>query len=121
MTIEEKLKIAVKALDNKKAEDLKALKIADLTVLTEYFIIAHGNSTTHARSLADEVEFRLSEKGTKPKHVEGHNGSEWVVLDYGDFIIHVFCKTAREFYKLERLWADGQPLSVVDGDLVDFA
>jgi ribosome-associated protein len=110
MDTKEKLKKIVAALDSKKAEDIEILGIRDLTVLSDYFVIANGTSTTHTRTLADEVEYQLSEAGIEPSGKEGHNGSNWIVLDYSDIIVHVFYKETREFYQLERLWADGEHL-----------
>ncbi|MDE7093537.1 MAG: ribosome silencing factor, partial [Oscillospiraceae bacterium] len=81
MTTEEKIKIAVKALDSKRAEDIQVLKVTDLTILGDYFIIANGNSTTHTKTLAEEVEFQLSQQGIEPHHREGMNGSNWYILD----------------------------------------
>ena len=107
------MEIIVKALDSKRAEDIQVLRVHDLTILGDYFIIANGTSTTHTRTLADEVEYQLSEKGVEPLHREGRgNGFNWVVLDYADIIVHVFCKDTREFYQLERLWADGEPVDI---------
>lgn len=112
MDIQEKLKKIVKVLDSKKAEDIEVLGIRDLTVLSDYFVIANGTSTTHTRTLADEVEFQLSQEGIKPARKEGHNGSNWIVIDYSDIIVHVFYKETREFYQLERLWADGEHVDI---------
>ena len=112
MDIQEKLKKIVKVLDSKKAEDIEVLGIRDLTVLSYYFVIANGTSTTHTRTLADEVEFQLSQEGIKPARTEGHNGSNWIVIDYSDIIVHVFYKETREFYQLERLWADGEHVDI---------
>ena len=113
MTQQEILEVIVKALDSKRAENIQVLRVQDLTILGDYFIIANGTSTTHTRTLADEVEYQMSEKGVEPMHREGRgNGSNWVVLDYADVIVHVFCKDAREFYQLERLWADAEPVDI---------
>ena len=112
MESKELIKIAVKALDSKKAEDICVIGIKDLTIIADYFIIANGNSTTQTRSLADEVEFKLSEAGIKPKQVQGNNGSNWIVLDYSDIVIHIFYKETREFYNLERLWRDGENIDI---------
>ena len=112
MDIQEKLRKIVKVLDSKKAEDIEVLGIRDLTVLSDYFVIANGTSTTHTRTLADEVEYHLSQEGIKPARTEGHNGSNWIVIDYSDIIVHVFYKETREFYQLERLWADGDHVDV---------
>ena len=112
MTQQEKLELIIKTLDSKKGEDIQAIRIADLTILADYFVIVNGNSNTHARTLADEVEYQMSEEGIEPSGKEGHNGSNWIVLDYSDVIVHVFYKETREFYQLERLWADGEHLDV---------
>lgn len=113
MTDREELEIAVKALDSKKAEEITALKVGDLTILANYFVIASATSSTHVKALADEVEYQLAQKGVTPKSVEGMR-SDWVVLDYIDVVVHVFHKEARDFYQLERLWADGEKVDVSD-------
>ncbi len=112
MTDIEILKIGVKALDSKKAHNIKILKVKDLTILANYFVIASGTSTTQVKALADEVDYQLSEAGEQPKQVEGRQSSSWIVLDYIDVIFHVFCTDTREFYDLERLWQDGEEISV---------
>ncbi len=112
MTAEEKIKIAVKALDSKRAEKIQVLKVRDLTILGDYFIIANGNSTTQTKALAEEVEFQLSQQGVEPHHREGMNGSNWYILDYTDVIIHVFYQETRDFYRLEQLWADAEQVDI---------
>ena len=114
MTDKEKLELIIKSLDAKRGEDIQAIKIGDLTILADYFVIANGTSTTHTKTLADEVEYQLSQTGTEPARKEGHNGSNWIVLDYSDIIVHVFYKETREFYQLERLWADGEHVDISD-------
>lgn len=108
MTDTEILKIAIKALDSKRAEDIKVIKIEDLTIIARYFIIANGTSSTQVKTLADEVDFKLSEAGLEPTRTEGYQGANWIVLDYADVVIHVFHRETREFYSLERLWQDGE-------------
>ncbi|MDO5560091.1 MAG: ribosome silencing factor [Oscillospiraceae bacterium] len=112
MEINNKLINVVKALESKKAENIEVLGIKDLTVLTDYFVIANGTSTTHTRTLADEVEYQLSQAGIEPTRKEGYSGSNWIILDYSDIVVHVFYKETREFYQLERLWADGEHVDV---------
>lgn len=112
MTEQEKLEIIVKALDSKRGEDIQALKISDLTILADYFVIVNGTSNTHARTLADEVEFQLSQKGIEPERREADTGNTWIILDYGDIIVHVFYKETRQFYKLEGVWADGERVNI---------
>ena len=104
--------IAAKAIDSKKAEDIKVIKIEDLTVIADYFVIATGTSTTQVRALSDEVEFKLSEVSIKPIGREGTDTKNWVVLDYNNVIVHIFYPTAREFYDLDRLWADGTQIEI---------
>ena len=110
MTDIEILKEGVKALDSKKAYDIKILKVRDLTILANYFVIVSGTSTTQVKALADEVEFKLSQNGVEPKQVEGRQSSNWIVLDYIDVVFHVFYTETREFYDLERLWQDGEEI-----------
>lgn len=112
MTQNEKFELIIKTLDIKKGEDIQALKVADLTILAEYFIIVNGTSNTHARNLADEVEFQLSQKGVEPLRRESDTGNTWIILDYGDILVHIFSKEQRSFYNLDGLWADGQPVDI---------
>ncbi|MBP1547127.1 MAG: ribosome silencing factor [Oscillospiraceae bacterium] len=112
MTREQKLEIIVKALDSKKAEDIKVIKIGDLTVIADYFVIADGTSSTQTKTLAEEAEFKMKENGEEPLRVQGNNGSNWIILDYGDIVVHVFSRDQREFYNLERLWRDGEEVDI---------
>lgn len=108
--MQEKIKTIIKTLDNKQAENIQVIKVTDLTVITDYFVIANGNSSTHTKALADYVEEAMSKMGVEPKHTEGKN--DWIVLDYADVIVHVFYKETREYYKLERLWSDGELVDI---------
>ena len=95
-------------LEDKKAKDVMAISIENVSVLADYFVICNGTSTTHIRTLADEVEKSLeSEDGVKLLHREGYNSARWVLLDYGDVIVHIFHEEDRKFYDIERLWSDG--------------
>lgn len=106
---------AAAILDKKKASDVKVLKVRDLTVLTDYFVIASGTSSTHVKSLADEVDFQLDHNdGIQPLHTEGSDSRSWVVLDYGEVIVHVFTPEAREFYDLDHMWADGEEMDITE-------
>ena len=107
MGTKEILKIAANALNDKKALNIKAIKIGDLTVLCDYFLLATATSSTHVRSLSEEVEFKLSEAGVEPLRIEGKS-TGWILLDYGSIIIHVFTRDSREFYGLDQMWADGE-------------
>lgn len=111
MTEQDILKIAIKAIDSKRGENIKVLKVGDITILANYFVIANGNSSTQVKALADEVEFKLSEAGLEPHRTEGFQGANWIVLDYIDVVIHIFHKETRDFYDLERLWQDGTEIS----------
>ena len=112
MTSKELACKAVKVLDNKKAVNIKMVGIKDISVLTDYFVIATGTSSTHVKSLADEVEFKLKEEGIKPEHTEGYRSNSWVLLDYGGIIVHIFTEDARSFYDLDHLWQDGEAIDI---------
>ena len=112
MTEQEMLITAVRALDSKKARDIRALYTADQTTLADYFVICNGTSNTQVRALAEAVEFAMSQAGEEPHHIEGHQGGEWTLLDYSAVVIHVFTEQGREFYSLERLWSDAAPVDI---------
>ncbi len=96
----------VNILDKKKASDIKLLSVNSRTVIADYFVIATANSSTQVKSLADEVEYKMGLCGVSPHHADGIGGGEWSVLDYSSVLVHVFVKSAREFYKLDKLWED---------------
>lgn len=102
----------VKALDLKKAEDIEVIEIKGLTIIADYFIIASGSSSTHVKTLRDEVEFQLKKLGVDSTITEGDSSSEWVLIDYSDIIVHVFKKDTRQFYSLDRLWQDGKKIDI---------
>ena len=97
---------AVRALDSKKAQELRLIGVSEISSLADYFVIATAGSSTQAKALAEEVEFRLSQAGIEPDHIEGRNGNAWILLDYDTVIVHVFLNQTRDFYDLERLWKD---------------
>lgn len=103
---------AVKVLDMKKGANIKLLHVTEKTVLADYFIICGGNSTTQVKGLSDEVEYKLGLKGITPAHVEGHDSASWVLLDYHSVIVHVFTPDAREFYNLEKHWAEAEEVDI---------
>lgn len=105
------IKIAANALNEKKAKQLAAIKISDLTVLTDYFLMCTATSSTHVKALCDEVEEKLEEHGVKPDHIEG-KATGWIVLDYGHVIIHIFGTNEREYYGLDKMWSDGVPINM---------
>lgn len=106
------LRIAVHAADNKKAHDLVALDISGIASFTNYFLLCTGDSSRQMQAIADEVEKRLKASGIRPSHIEGYQNSEWILMDYIDLVIHIFSKSARAYYDLERLWRDGKKLDV---------
>ena len=99
--------LAAKALDDKRAKDIVVLKVDEMTVLTDYMVIATGRSVPQVKALADNVEEELAKLDLDPKRREGYTEGRWCVLDYGDVMVHVFHEQDREYYQLERLWADG--------------
>lgn len=103
----EKLELIVKTLDDKKGINIKVLEIGDITSIADYFVICEGTSNTHVRALSEEVEFKLREAGIEPRQIEGR-ASGWILLDYHDVIVHVFTADQREYYNLEKLWADAR-------------
>lgn len=113
MTTIETANAAVQILDNKKAMNLRMLRISGISVLSDYFILANGTSGTHVKALADELEFKMKEQYAKvPSHIEGYRSNSWIILDYDDIIIHIFTPQARDFYDLDRLWQDGEEISL---------
>jgi len=106
----ESLKIAATAADDKKAQDLVALDISEIASFANYFLLCTGDSSRQMQAIADEVEKQLKANGIRPSHVEGYQNSEWILMDYIDLVVHIFSKTARAYYDLERLWRDGKKL-----------
>jgi ribosome-associated protein len=103
---------AVRAAEDKKAVDLVALDLRKAAGFTDYFLLCTGNNPRQVRAIADGVMDALAEDGVKPAHVEGYDGSEWILLDYFDFIVHIFAPETRTFYGLERLWGNADKLDV---------
>ena len=113
VTYQEKAAEIVRILDNKKALNIQAIRVGEVTVLADCFIIASTTNPTHVKALADEVEFQLKEKfNVVPDHMEGYQAADWIVMDYGDVVVHIFHEKAREYYSLEKLWGDGTPMEV---------
>ena len=100
--------LVVDALDSKKAMDIVLLRTTDLTTLADYFVICTATSSTHLKTLSDEVEKVLKENGEMPLRREGHRSGGWVLLDFACVVVHLFLKDTREFYTLERLWSDAE-------------
>ncbi len=105
------VKKIVKALDDKKGNDIQVIKIDELTIVADYFVLATANSNTHVRALADEVEYQLEEAGIKADHIEGR-ATGWVLLEYQGVVVHIFLEESRNYYNLERLWEDAAKIEV---------
>ena len=115
MSIEkEMVRIACKALDDKKAKDIKVIDIHEVSVIADYFVIASGDSTTQIQAMINNVEEHMHKNGYAVKRVEGNKNSTWVLMDFGDVIVHIFDKEDRLFYDLERIWRDGKQITKED-------
>lgn len=101
-----------KALDAKKGIDIKLLRINEVSTLADYFLICTGTSNTHVKTLCDYAEYTLEQLGEPMLGREGHRGNTWELLDFGSIVVHVFTEEAREFYDLERLWADAERIDL---------
>ena len=112
MTTLEQAKETAKILSENKGLNIKVIEIADVSVIADYMVIATGNSSTHVKALADEVETQLDDMGISVSHIEGYRSNSWILLDYIDIIVHVFSNEAREYYDLERLWEDGTDIDI---------
>ena len=103
-------------LDAKKGQNIKVLRVNDQTVITDYFVICTGNSTTQVKGLAGEVEYRLGLREVDPTHFEGRDGGAWIVLDYSSVIVHIFSRENRDFYQLEKLYGDAEEITFIGID-----
>lgn len=108
MISKEMTKLAIRALEDKKAEDIRIIDISKVSVLADYFIIASGSNRSQVQALSDNVEEILAKEGHFVKQVEGYDSANWILLDFGDVIVHVFDNENRLFYDLERIWRDGK-------------
>jgi len=108
----DQVKIAVRAADEKKAQDMLVLRLSAITEFTDYFIICSGNSARQTQAIADEIVERLKMSGVRPLHTEGYKNAEWILIDFGAFVIHIFTEESRRFYDLERLWRDAERVEV---------
>ena len=110
----EMAKLAVKALEDKKAEDAKIIDIRDVSTIADYFIIANGSNQNQLQAMRDAVDEALYKAGYHAKQIEGNSYSTWILMDYSDIIVHVFSKEDRLFYDLERIWKDGKEINAAD-------
>jgi len=111
--LDEEVKLAIASASEKKAFDLTVLDLREIATFTEFFIIASANNQRQVQAICDEIQEQLKKQlNSKAVRIEGYNSAEWVLLDYGDFIVHVFEQKAREFYDLERLWRDAKKVEL---------
>ena len=103
-------KVSVAALEEKKAADIRVLNIEHISIIADYFIIAGGSNRNQLQAMADEVEEKLAEIGHTPKNIEGYLNGNWILMDYGDVVLHLFDEENRVFYDLERIWRDGEQI-----------
>ena len=114
--LKKQVSAAIQACQEKKAEQLSILEMEKGSgAFTDYFVLCSGTNPRQVQAIADEVELRLKNSGLRPAHVEGYNQAEWVLIDYVDFVVHIFSEKARKFYDLERLWKSARRLE--PGDL----
>ena len=110
----EMAKLAIEALEDKKAEDIKVIDISEVSVLADYFIIAGGSNSSQIQALCNSVDEKLGRAGHPSKQIEGYETANWVLLDFGDIIVHIFDKENRLLYDLERIWRDGKTIAKED-------
>jgi ribosome-associated protein len=113
----DKARLAVKAALDKKAKNVLMLALKDLSIMSDYFVICSGESTTHVRSIVDNIEKEFRLKKIKPAGIEGHKLNQWVLMDYSDVIVHVFEEETRAFYELEKLWLDAPRIDIEEENL----
>jgi ribosome-associated protein len=104
--------MASRAAESKKASDLRVLDLRDITSFTDFFVLCSVSNPRQGHAVCDEVEKQLKEIGELPVSIEGYEAAEWILMDYGDFIMHIFSETARAYYDLERLWRHGKIVEV---------
>jgi ribosome-associated protein len=105
-------KSAVRAADEKKAQNIVVLRLSAITEFTDYFVICTGNSSRQTQAIADEIVERLKMSGVRPLNTEGYKNAEWILIDFGAFVVHIFTEESRRFYDLERLWRDAERVEV---------
>lgn len=107
----EMAKLVYEALEDKKGEDIQVIEIKEISIIADYFIIANGSNSSQVDALVDNVKEVLAKKGYEPLRIEGVRSASWILMDYGDVVVHVFSKEDRLFYNLERIWRDGNTIS----------
>ena len=112
MNAKEIAKLAIEALEDKKAEEIKIIDISNISTIADYFIIATGANTNQIQAMVDAVDEALTKAGHSPRQIEGNRNSTWILMDYRDIIVHIFSKEDRLFYDLEKIWTDGKRIEV---------
>lgn len=115
-TAKEMAKLAIHALEDKKAEDIRIIDISEVSVIADYFIIASGSNRNQIQTLCDNVQETLGRAGYPEKQTEGYQTANWILMDFGDVIIHIFDRENRRLYDLERIWRDGRHMEIADLD-----
>lgn len=110
MEAKEMAKMAIQALEDKKADDIKVIDISDVSTIADYFIIASGKNRSQIQAMCDNVDETLGRAGVSMKQTEGYKNANWILMDYGDIIVHIFDTENRLFYDLERIWRDGKEM-----------
>lgn len=110
MEAKEMAKLAIQALEDKKADDIKVVDISDISTIADYFIIASGKNRSQIQAMCDNVDETLGRAGVSIKQTEGYKNANWILMDYGDIIVHIFDTENRLFYDLERIWRDGKEM-----------
>lgn len=108
------VKMAVSALEDKKGEDIRIIDIHNVSVMADYFIISSGSNENQVKAMVDHVQEILHKAGCECKQIEGYHSANWILMDYGDIIVHVFCREDRLFYDLERIWRDGKTIEDIN-------
>ena len=109
---QEMMKLAYLALEDKKGVDITVLNISEVTVIADYFLIAHGENVNQVQAMADAVQEALEKNGYPCRQVEGYMSGNWILLDFGEIVVHIFSREERRFYDLERIWRDGKIVDV---------
>lgn len=105
---EEMTKLAVAAMEDKKAENIEIIDISEVSVMADYFVLASGNNRAQIQAMSDEIQEKLGRAGYHVKQIEGYGEANWILLDFGDIVVHIFDQESRNFYDLERIWKDGK-------------
>lgn len=112
MELEKKVELIVNCYDDKKAHDIVAMEVGELTSVADYFVIGSASSSTQVKAIADEIEEKMEKAGFRAVHREGYNSAMWILLDYSDIVCHIFNDETRKFYDIERLWSDAKKLDI---------